>query len=445
MEEPVLTGIELEDPLSEQERSFRGNEYNHLRPQVDEQEHYKYRRSNNVQKLTICLVLLMFAFLIVVLAVASATFHKLDDYIKSDKTVTVAYVSLGLPGYESYSWDDVLTRASGQTVRFNMWAGDTTINHWVKDWLAPKMLENYNIQIELVRLNDTVEAVETIAYEIGKGWTTNGTVDLVWINGENFRTAKEAGYLYGPFATKLPNAANFDFNSDNIKYDFGYPTNDYEMPYNGAQVVFIYNTKNITSPPLTIPDLVTWIKSHPGKFTYAAPPDFTGSVFVRHFWYSYASPYSQFLGNFNEKLYDQYASGVYKVLREIEPYLIQKNGAAYYPESQSDVDIMFKNGEVLITLSYDPQSASANVDDGFWNSTVQAYVLSTGTIANTNFVAIASNAENKLAAIVRLCDDHLNEVNIQHTMYAGYGKLHSFLSGYVRACPTCRVGRTASV
>jgi hypothetical protein len=34
----------------------------------------------------------------------------------------------------------------------------------------------------------------------------------------------EAGLLYGPFATVVPNGALFDFTSPAIKYDFGYPT-----------------------------------------------------------------------------------------------------------------------------------------------------------------------------------------------------------------------------
>jgi ABC-type uncharacterized transport system YnjBCD substrate-binding protein len=42
--------------------------------------------------------------------------------------------------------------------------------------------------------------------------------------------------ILGPFATKVPSASNFDFESVAIKYDFGRTTNGYEMPYNGAQV-----------------------------------------------------------------------------------------------------------------------------------------------------------------------------------------------------------------
>ena len=35
---------------------------------------------------------------------------------------------------------------------------------------------------------------------------SRGTIDLVWINGENFRTARQADLLYGPFTQLLPNS-----------------------------------------------------------------------------------------------------------------------------------------------------------------------------------------------------------------------------------------------
>ena len=127
--------------------------------------------------------------------------------------------------------------------------------------------------------------------------------NVLKIIDENFDKAMLNNVLYGPFATKLPTAVNFDFQSDEIKYDFGRLTSGYEMPYNMAQVVFIYNTKYFPNgPPTTIDELVTWIKGdgsrrfiYPQPECYATNPssddcsyDFTGSVFIRHFLYYYS-------------------------------------------------------------------------------------------------------------------------------------------------------------
>jgi len=43
------------------------------------------------------------------------------------------------------------------------------------------------------------------------------------------------------------------------------------MPYNAAQVVFTYNNATVKSPPLTMKNLLAWVKANPGQFTYALP------------------------------------------------------------------------------------------------------------------------------------------------------------------------------
>lgn len=67
--------------------------------------------------------------------------------------------------------------------------------------------------------------------------------------------------------------------------------------------MFIYNTLRFGTPPMTIPDMVTWIKANPGKFTYSDPTsEFLGEAFVKHMFYAYASPYTDFNGPFDEAL-----------------------------------------------------------------------------------------------------------------------------------------------
>ena len=66
----------------------------------------------------------------------------------------------------------------------------------------------------------------------------NGDIDIIWINGENFQSAKEKDMLYGPFTDKLPNFNDYvDGDSEDVKLDFAYPTDGYEAPYGKAQVV----------------------------------------------------------------------------------------------------------------------------------------------------------------------------------------------------------------
>ena len=95
----------------------------------------------------------------------------------------------------------------------------------------------YNIQLVRVPIQSTSTAINIVNAEISAGYgMNNGTVDMIWINGQNFARLKNSGHAYGPWANKVPNAANFDFSDPSIEYDFGIQTSGLEIPYNLAQV-----------------------------------------------------------------------------------------------------------------------------------------------------------------------------------------------------------------
>jgi len=380
-------------------------------------------RSNWIQRITAIVVIVIVGLLIVVIGVTSATFDKIG-YLPSNTYVTTVYQSLGLPGYEGYSWNDVVSESSGHTVNFWSYGDAANYNAWIDGWLAKELLDQYDITLVRHPINATVDAVNQVIAQSKSSPTTGGNVDLIWINGANFATLKQGGYAYGPWSTKVPNSANFDFNSIAIAYDFGLPINGYEMPYNEAQCIFIYNNNTVISSSVeNIDRIKTWIKSNPGRFTYAAPAydtssgaigsDYTGSVFIRHIFYSIASPYTQFLGStsVDQSLYLKYAPTFYKYLRSIEPYLYNAthsvSGDAFangiYPIDNDDVDTLFGQGRVWLTLSYDVGHATNKIQNGKWPSTTSALVLTSGTIANTNYVVIPKNSANKLAAMVSYC------------------------------------------
>jgi len=263
--------------------------------------------------------------------------------------------------------------------------------------------------------SSAAEATAQIAAEKAAGNDTTGRVGLIWTNGLNFLEQTERGLLYGPWAYKVPNAANFDFSDPAVGYDFGIPTAGFELPYNQAQVVFIYNpncTGLNSGPPQTMTDLVTWIKSNPGKFTYANPGnatgDFTGSVFIRHFLYEFTGGYQQYYGKHDFTLYKQKVSAAFAQLRSIDPFLyrLQSTTTAYYPSSQLEVDNLFATGDICINLSYNPSQVGLMIHTAQPNGTlnwpegVKAYVPTSGTIGNVNFIAISYNCKALLGSLV---------------------------------------------
>ena len=90
-----------------------------------------------------------------------------------------------------------------------MWAGDEARNRYYQSAVAATVKQQYGVTLRFVPAGDTADIVNKLLNEKGAGKTADGSIDMVWINGENFRTAKQGAVLWGPFAEKLPNIGRF--------------------------------------------------------------------------------------------------------------------------------------------------------------------------------------------------------------------------------------------
>ena len=309
--------------------------------------------------------------------------------------VAVLYVSIDA-GAES--WDDIVAKAKGQTVDWYMWGGFPSTNSYVNGYVAKRVKTLYDINLRQVPVKDISEVVSKLLVEKQSGKDSNGNVDLMWINGENFRTCKRNGLLFGPFAETLPHHNLVDWSKASVKNDFGEPVEGLESPWGSAQVVMIYDSQRLKNPPKTIAGLIEWIKAHPGRFTYPAPPDFTGSVFVRHIFYHVSGDPFVWQGDYTDEAFAQAAQATYDTLKALAPSLWQKGQT--YPENPIRLAHLLADGEVDFALSYHPAEASKMIQDGLYPDTVRTFVFDEGTIANTHFVAIPFNSADKEGAMV---------------------------------------------
>ena len=102
-------------------------------------------------------------------------------------------------------WEDIVAEARGQTVDWFMWGGSPAVNAYVNGYLADQLKMQYGITLRQGPVKDISEVVSKLVIEKQAGKHSGGNVDLMWINGENFRTCKRNDLLYGPFADQLPN------------------------------------------------------------------------------------------------------------------------------------------------------------------------------------------------------------------------------------------------
>lgn len=298
------------------------------------------------------------------------------------------------------NWNEVVEQARGQSVNLFMWGGSSQINRFVDTVYAPRLKNDFDIDLNRVPIADTVDAINTILSELQGGLRQGGSVDLVWINGENFSTLRQADAVLSDWATRIPNARLVDWGSPDINQDFGLAVNGAESPLGSAQFQFVYDGSRMSAEELpgSYAELRDWIEDHPGRFTYPAPPDFHGSRFIKQAFYEVTGGVGVWLGEFDQDEYDAAAIGLWEYLLGIEPFLWREGTT--YPQSLAELNSLFANGEVDFTFTQLPAGIEADIDSGVLPASARPFVLETGTIGDTHYLAIPTNAAHPHAAMV---------------------------------------------
>jgi putative thiamine transport system substrate-binding protein len=305
---------------------------------------------------------------------------------------------LGPAPAAAQSWQDVLAAARGQTVYWNAWGGSQQTNDYIQ-WVADRVLEEYGVTLEHVKLADTADAVARVVAEKAAGRTEGGSIDLIWINGENFAAMKDQRLLFGPFTDRLPNHALVDVEGKpTTTMDFTVPTEGLESPWGMAQFVFVHDTAVLPDPPRSIPALLDWAKDNPGRFTYPQPPDFLGSTFLKQALLALIDHPALLQRPVVETDVERATAPLWKYLDELHPVLWRSGKV--FPSSGPDQRQLLDAGELDIAVSFNVLEASSSIAAGLLPETARVYVLEGGTIGNTNFVAIPFNARAKEGAMV---------------------------------------------
>ena len=295
------------------------------------------------------------------------------------------------------TWSDTLAKARGQTVYWNAWAGDERINAYIQ-WVGSRVQAEHGVTLRHVKLADTAEAVSRVLAEKTAGRSEGGSVDLIWINGENFAAMKRGQMLYGPFTEKLPNFTLVDTKGKpTTLVDFTIPTEGLESPWGMAQFVFMMDSARVKNPPKSIPALLDWAKANPGRFSYPAPPDFIGSTFLKQALVELTPDRTMLQKPVDEAGFAAATQPLWAWLDALHPAL-WREGAAF-PKGSPALRQMLDDGAVDMALSFYPGEASSLIAEGKLPQSVRTFVLEGGTIGNTHFVAIPFNASAKEGAM----------------------------------------------
>jgi putative spermidine/putrescine transport system substrate-binding protein len=277
--------------------------------------------------------------------------------------------------------------------------GSTEINRFVDEVYGPRLAER-GIALNRVPLADTADAVNAVLGELEAGRTSGGSIDLVWINGENFATMRQADALRSGWSQRLPNATLVDWDDPAVAFDAGVPVDGAESPWGSAQFQFVHDTARTDEAdlPRSYAELADWIEENPGRFTYPAPPAFHGTRFLKQWFYELAGGPEPWVEGFDEEDHREAAAPLWDLLDELRPHLWR--GGETYPNDIADLDRLFANGEVDLTFTQLPAGVGANIAAGTLPATARPFVFDTGTIADHHYLAIPANAGDPAAAMV---------------------------------------------
>ncbi|NNU80869.1 ABC transporter substrate-binding protein [Halovulum dunhuangense] len=318
------------------------------------------------------------------------------------------------------NWDAVLEEARGQTVYWHAWGGSTTTNDFIA-WVGDRVAGEYGVTLAHVKLSDTAEAVSRVLAERAAGQDDDGAVDLVWINGANFASMKEAGLLFGPFAQALPNWQYVDVEGKTVLTDFTVPTEGYESPWAMAQVVFIHDTARMPDALGTMAELLDWARANPGRFTFPQPPDFLGSTFLKQALIDLMDDPAPLQAPVDQADYEGVTAPLWEFMDALTP-LLWREGRAYPQTGPRQLELI-SDGEVDLAISFSPGEATAAIANFQLPETARTFVLDKGTLGNASFLAIPYNSGAKAGAMV-VADFILSpeaQLRAQDPAILGYG------------------------
>lgn len=328
---------------------------------------------------------------------------------------------------QNLSWDDVRARAKQEgEVNLYYWGGSDAINVWIDSAVEPA-LAALGVKLNPVRITATKDAIDLVLVEKNAGKSTgDGSVDVIWLNGENFFTLSQQNALFGAFADKLPNSIKIEWDSADPRAllnlrDFGVETRFQEMPWSGEQYVCAVNRKYVATDdtPHTFAQMKTYLTANPGKFAYVKPPHYIGNTFVQEVIYAHnpdgtgAAPFQNSLEDLGSAELARLITPGLQYLKSIEPLLADYNsGNVRYPEDTATLDGMFLNGEVHFNCKFGLFATATALTTGAYPEQAEEFIFpANNMIKNKNYLAIPVNSPNPASALVMI--NYMSSVEAQ--------------------------------
>lgn len=318
--------------------------------------------------------------------------------LKSLVTACALAFTSAVSAVDVSNWEQIEENAQGQTVYFNAWGGSQEINAYLR-WAGGEIQGRYGVTLQHVKVSDIAETVNRLVAEKAAGKNEGGSVDMVWINGENFKSMKSNNLLFGPFVESLPNWSIVD-KSLPVSEDFTEPTDGLEAPWGVGQLVFIHDEKSLANPPASFTEMLSLAKAYPGSISYPKPPDFHGSSFLKAALLELAMDTAPLYKPVDDADFNAVSSPLWKYLDELHA-VAWRNGNQF-PATSAETFQLLDDGELLLAITFNPNAAETAVKNGTLAPSAKAFAFDKGALSNIHFMGIPWNANAKEGALVAI-------------------------------------------
>jgi putative spermidine/putrescine transport system substrate-binding protein len=265
-------------------------------------------------------------------------------------------------------------------------SGDVNVQSLWQQYIIPGFeKKNKNIKVKFIfsehGVNDTTTLARIGAAVKQRKWPGIDLVDAGLVT-----TLAIDGLTQPVVKATAPNIANVD-------KKLLTPVHGAAIPYRGSSVVLAYDSNNVTSPPRTLSALLTWIKAHPGKFTYNSPNtggsgySFAETVVDQ---YLSQSELTQMVNGYVPSLESSWKQGLDQ-LHSLNQYVYQ----GVYPNGNQAVLDLLAKGQIWVAPVWSDQSLTA-LKNGQLPSSVHLLQISNPSFTGgAAYLGVLKTARNK--------------------------------------------------
>lgn len=312
-------------------------------------------------------------------------------------TIGILAATISAPTFAE-NWQDVEQQANGQTVYFHAWGGSQEINRYIQ-WAGKELKGRYNVTLNHVKVTDIAETTTRLLAEKAAGKNTGGSVDMVWINGENFKSMKDNQLLFGPFVEQLPSWQYVDKTLP-VDVDFSEPTNGLEAPWGVGQLVFIHDKMTLNNPPESFSEMLSYAKAFPNRLTYPRPPEFHGTSFLKALLIELTGNDQALQQPVSEDNFELVTKPLWRYLDEF--HTVAWRGGKQFPAGTAETIQLLDDGQIDLAITFNPNAVYSAQANGNLAKSTTAYAMNQGALSNIHFLAIPWNANAKAGAQVAI-------------------------------------------